>query len=215
LRSDRRQARAEYASYLHRLLAAVQARTGTPVLVDSSKQATQAVVLADHPQTSVDAIHIVRDSRAVAHSVSRARRRDDVADAEAMMIQLSPTHAARSWTSWNVRASMLSRSAGSYQRLRYEDLVRRPDEGLRGIRQRLGLPNVGLDFLQDRAAQLEPAHTVSGNPMRLDHGRIELRVDDEWIDAMPTSTRAAVTALTAPLLKAYGYRLSRGERSRS
>jgi hypothetical protein len=215
LRKDRRQARSEYASYLHRILAAVNARTGASVLVDSSKQATQAVVLADHPQTSVDVVHIVRDSRAVAHSVSRARRRDDAADAEAMMIQLSPAHAARSWTSWNVRASLLSRSGRTYQRLRYEDLVARPAEGLREIRQRLGLPDVALDFLRDSTARLERAHTVSGNPMRLDHGSIELRLDDEWVEAMPASTRSTVTAMTAPLLKAYGYRLSRGTRSAS
>ena len=210
-RSDRRQARAEYAAFLHRILAAVRSRTGTPVLVDSSKQATQAVVLADGPQTSVDVIHIVRDSRAVAHSVSRARRRDDVADAEAMMIQLSPTHAARSWTSWNLRASMLSRSGRTYQRVRYEDLVGRPAEGLRAIRERLGLPEVALDFLHGHTARLERAHTVSGNPMRLDYGSIELRLDDEWVQAMPTSARSTVTALTAPLLKAYGYRVARGK----
>ncbi len=45
----------------------------------------------------------------------------------------------------------------------------------------------------------------SGNPMRADLGWITMMLDDEWQTMMPTSQFAAVTAITWPQLRLYGY----------
>jgi hypothetical protein len=45
--------------------------------------------------------------------------------------------------------------------------------------------------------------------MRFVHGELDLRVDDDWRAAMLPRHRRVTTAITAPLLKAYGYRLWR------
>jgi hypothetical protein len=54
-------------------------------------------------------------------------------------------------------------------------------------------------------AELGVHHTASGNPMRFSTGRIAIRPDDAWREAMPRTQRRAVTALTLPLLARYGY----------
>ena len=48
-------------------------------------------------------------------------------------------------------------------------------------------------------------HTAEGNPMRFVSGELELRADDAWRRQMPSRDRRVVTALTLPLLAAYGY----------
>jgi hypothetical protein len=46
-----------------------------------------------------------------------------------------------------------------------------------------------------------------GNPMRLETGHVQLRLDEAWRTDMRVMDRATVTALTWPLLLRYGYRL--------
>lgn len=52
---------------------------------------------------------------------------------------------------------------------------------------------------------LEPAHTVAGNPMRFKSGKLRLKLDDEWREAMSKRDRQTVEAITWPLLAHYGY----------
>jgi hypothetical protein len=63
---------------------------------------------------------------------------------------------------------------------------------------------VGADETS-RWADVNVAHTASGNPMRFQTGRIRIRTDDEWRTAMSATHRRTVTALTLPLLAHYGY----------
>jgi hypothetical protein len=42
--------------------------------------------------------------------------------------------------------------------------------------------------------------------MRFTVGRVRLHHDDAWRTALPVRHRRLVSALTAPLLRAYGYR---------
>jgi hypothetical protein len=42
--------------------------------------------------------------------------------------------------------------------------------------------------------------------MRFTVGRVPLRHDEAWRTALPPRQRRVVSALTAPLLRAYGYR---------
>jgi hypothetical protein len=50
-----------------------------------------------------------------------------------------------------------------------------------------------------------PFHTLGGNRVRFERGRIRLRLDDAWRTEMQPSHKLLVTALTLPLLIAYGY----------
>jgi hypothetical protein len=92
-------------------------------------------------------------------------------------------------------------------RLRYEDLVARPRAELPRLLRTLDLPaeEGALRFIGEGSVEVEPNHTVMGNPMRMEPGVIQLRLDDRWIEAMPRGHERLVTALTWPFLVRYGY----------
>ena len=52
---------------------------------------------------------------------------------------------------------------------------------------------------------MEESHIISGNPMRFAHGKVRVEPDDEWVRRMSRRDKAAVTAITLPLLARYGY----------
>jgi hypothetical protein len=95
--------------------------------------------------------------------------------------------------------------------VRYEDLVARPYETFAEIAEFTGVASGPQQFSfigTDEAgpwADLGVAHIPSGNRMRFQTGRIPIRLDDEWRRSMPPTDRRAVTALTLPLLRHYGY----------
>ena len=96
-------------------------------------------------------------------------------------------------------------------RVRYEDLVTAPEQTMLLLTAFAGLraePSA-LDFISaegdSRFAVLHEAHTASGNPMRFATGQVSIRGDERWTTAMPAAQRRAVTAMTLPLLRHYGY----------
>jgi hypothetical protein len=54
--------------------------------------------------------------------------------------------------------------------------------------------------------ELQPTHSVAGNPMRFALGVTELRPDEAWRTAMRPRDRRVVTAATYPALRFFGYR---------
>lgn len=91
-----------------------------------------------------------------------------------------------------------------HTRVRYEDLVRDPRGQIERAWRELGLPLDGLDRL-GAVMDLEPNHTVAGNPMRFTTGEVTLRPDVEWREKMARRDRLGVAALTLPLRTALGY----------
>ena len=76
--ADTRRQRHEYLDALQRVLHSVDRVTGGQVIVDSSKYATDCALLTRLPRVSVHAIHLVRDSRAVAYSWQRKKARPEI-----------------------------------------------------------------------------------------------------------------------------------------
>jgi len=123
----------------------------------------------------------------------------------------SPVAAAAQWDIQNGALGLLPRTGAATLRIRYEDLTAATEASLRRIAAFAGLPAGGRDlgFLGSDAAHtwadVGVAHTASGNPMRFFTGRVEIRSDDAWREALPRRDRAAVFALTLPWLARYGY----------
>ena len=94
-----------------------------------------------------------------------------------------------------------------YAFVRYEDLVRTPYDVIGRLLRHAGLTGSAAEpgYIEGHRVRLEPNHTVEGNPMRFVNGELELRADQGWRDHMPSRDRRVVTALTLPLLAAYGY----------
>jgi hypothetical protein len=193
---------AEYRASLGPLYRAIAEVCGCDVLIDSSKLPGEALVLAGIPGIDVRVVHLVRDARAVAHSWRRDRRDPGL---RRRQDRHRPLFVAAYWSTRNALSEMLKRRL-PYVRVRYEDVMASPRTELRRLLEAVDVLNgKDLPLSGDRTISLAPVHTMSGNPQRFETGPTELRSDVEWKRTMPAAPRAAVTAMTLPLLIRYGY----------
>ncbi|MCV2877855.1 sulfotransferase [Sedimentimonas flavescens] len=187
--------RAEYLAILRRVHAAIAAVSGQDVILDSSKDPAHIDLIRElAPEATI--LHLVRDSRAVAHSWGQPKRRPEVHWAEEYMPRIGALRAALDWLFINFATARLFARTPGYQLLRYEDLAE------------------GRAFLADLARPDGAAlvHSVSGNPLRFDTVPRRLAPDRRWLTDFRGVRWLLVTLLTAPLLWRYGYPLIRRDR---
>lgn len=214
LRAAHRRTLDDYLSYYLRVYTAIAEISGCQVIVDASKHASLAFCLRWCAGLDLRVVHIVRDPRAVAYSWTRAVSRPDVsgraAPQDSHMWTYSSPRTAMRWNGQNGAMHLLRGRGTPMLLVRYEDFVRTPEAVLGEIASFAGLPgSAAAGFLgadgADHWADLAISHTVSGNPMRFSAGRIPIRPDERWRTSMPAAQRRAVTAMTLPLLRRYGY----------
>lgn len=195
-----------YVGFLEALYGAIASVTGARLIVDSSKIPTYALLLRRVPRMDLRALHLVRDPRGVVHSWQKRVVRADAGGRDEMLRYGAASASAR-YMLYNSLTHGLAALGVPYRRLRYEDLIASPREEVARVLAFAGLatPGDALGFIGEGEAELGPNHTVDGNPMRLSLGKVPLRADTAWRTEMEPGTRALVTALTAPLLAAYGY----------
>lgn len=190
--------RAELEAYLDHLGAlyrGIAGVSGCRVIVDSSKDASYGYLLAAMgARIDLRVVHLVRDPRAVAHSLSDRRKFDPGNDGTIGGHALA--HAASAWSVSNALVRRLRRSS-PYLLVRYERFADDPATTLDEIAR---LTGATAWHPEDRA---EPAHIVAGNPVRFERGPLTIRRDDRWRTEMRASRRTIVTALTWPSLRRY------------
>ncbi len=197
-----------YQQALQTLYAAIRDESGARYLIDSTKDPQHAYILRTIPGFDVRVLHLVRDSRAVAHSWRRIRRRPEIYWRDQNMARFPVTRTALAWDLTNAATEGLRTLGQPYAMVRYEDLIAEAAKELDRACRELRLGPVDLSFLQGGTVELAPSHTVAGNPGRFEVGPIALRADDEWRSQMSTLDRSIVTVLSWPLLRRYGYRPS-------
>lgn len=203
---------ARYAELLRLLYGAILTVSGGRIVVDTSKTPVEALILARVPGIQCRAIHLVRDGRGVAFSwAKRGVRRPEVVGEEAVMLDYRPLYIAPRWVYGNLFFELL-RTRVPTARLRYEDLVRAPQEYVESALRRAGAPSdpAGLKALGTGRVTLGTLHTLGGNPMRFAAGETAVRADEAWRSEMAPGSRRSVTAVTWPLLLLYGYSLRSG-----
>jgi hypothetical protein len=197
-----------YAALLDEVYAELAARSASTVIVESSKQPANALLLRHLPGIELRVVHLVRDSRGVAHSWTKRVASEPRPDARPMA-RYAPSRISLRWSLYNVLFSGLRLLRVPVLRLHYEDLVADPEASLARVTAFARVPS-GIGFLDASSAHvLRPSHSVIGNPVRFARGRIALVRDDEWREALPRSQRFVVMALSWPLLVRYGYILGR------
>jgi hypothetical protein len=189
------------------------------VIVDSSKLPNYAALL-EAAGLDLRVAHLVRDPRGVMHSWNKQIARADTGgsndgpmrDSPDDMLRYSSLAGSLRYVGYNALTQLLPRRRFHYERIRYEDLVTSPNATLARLAELAGQPDAAsdLEWLRGDRAAVGTVHTVDGNPMRLSTTDLALRLDDAWRTEMPRRDRLAISALTAPLLLAYGY--SRGRR---
>ena len=195
----------EYTQLFRSIYDAAAEVSGADVVVDSSKEIPLAMALSHDAQIDLRVLHMVRDSRGVAHSWSKLVERPE-AHGEAMP-QFSARWSTTMWLSLNAAVAGLRHRRVPVARVRYEDLVDDAVDTVRGAWRELGLPGDGeLPMVDAGTIELRPTHSVAGNPMRFQTGLTTLRQDDEWRTSMPARDRRLVTAMSYPMLRYFGYR---------
>lgn len=197
----------DYLESLTSLYRAIRDHHRSRVIVDSSKFPTYAYTLDILPEIDLHVIHLVRDPRAVAFSWLRRKLQPDTGTLQPMD-EHGPVFSTLLWNSWNIATEVMwLRRRRRYTFIRYEDFIARPRATIERIVRRIGETDVALPFIEDHIVHLGIDHTCSGNPNRFRDGTIELKLDNEWENRMRARDRVAVSAVAAPLLSRYGYRL--------
>jgi hypothetical protein len=195
----------EYPDALQKLYRSVIRKSKSRVVVDSSKLPAYGFVLGMLPSIDLRVVHLIRDPRATAFSWLRKKRQPDKG-AGAYMERQGPVKSSVLWSVWNAAAGLLwGGRPERYLRIRYEDFVARPQDAIRKILALVGEHPEHLPFESESSVRLAANHTVAGNPSRFERGTVEIRPDVEWKSKMSRRDRAAVMAITWPLLRRYGY----------
>jgi hypothetical protein len=200
-----------YSTVLAALYRNIAARSGSSLVVDSSKQPTTAALLKQLPATEVRIVHLVRDPRGVALSRTRELVRPEVTGQRTLMRRWSPRSTAWKWVRANLQMEILKAAGCPTLVVRYEDLVRAPIDVLQRVCQHAGIEpprQLLAELTAEHAFQPTAAHSVSGNPIRFSDTSIVIREDGAWKQQLPFAARRTVATLTAPLALRYGYRLA-------
>jgi hypothetical protein len=195
----------EYGAVLGRVFEATAERSGAQLIVDSSKEPAYAFMLRRVPALNVFLLHLVRDSRAVAFSWQRVRRRPEITDQTQFMPRYGVAKSSRDWMEKNALLELYGGTGGELARIRYEDMTERPVDTVNHLLGRVeSALGVSLGGCGDRDVT---QHTISGNPVRFSDSVPTVLSDDEWHTAMDPRQRVEVSLLTAPMLVRYGYPL--------
>ena len=179
--------------------------TGAHVVVDTSKRAEDAAVLAALPGVEHYVLHIVRDPRAVAHSWRRAKTYSAAGTTRTMQSRRLPS-TVRRWIENSLGTEILVRQLprARWLRVRYEDFAREPRRVVDMIMSLLDECGEA-PFESDDTVWLHANHIVAGNPSRFTTGAVQIRTDEEWRQRMPRRDQRLVELVTKPLMLRYGY----------
>ena len=188
--------------------------TGAGVVIDSSKAAALAYLVASLTSADLYVVHLVRDPRAAGFAWRKVMRRPKgYEDVPVFMAPQTVSRSARQWLRRNAVIEGLLRRRlprDRYLRVRYEDFVERPRETVETICAFVGERQARPPLVDERVVRLRPNHTVGGNPARFSVGEVELRLDREWEERMDPWERRLATLLAAPLIVRYRYPLRVG-----
>jgi hypothetical protein len=202
----------EHCARLAAIYEAVQRVSNASVIVDISKDIPYAVLLSRTPGVELNILHLIRDSRGVAYSWSKANvTRPEYSNISELrdvpMARRPPVAAALGWAVRNTLIHLCAPRASERLRVRYESLVCEPVEYMSRIVQFALRSNSDLIRLpavfREGAYISMPAHTLGGNPVRFARGKTSLTPDMAWRAKLPRGHRYVVTGLTLPWLIAY------------
>ncbi len=199
---------------LVKIYRAIQKRSDSRVIVDSSKLPTYGFAISQAAALDVYVVHLIRDQRGVAYSWLRRKARSDTSEGGKPAEYMNNWGTAASsliWDSVNIACEKIwKRTPERYLRLRYEDFIAEPAAQVRRICAMLGEDAGVLSFVKGNQVTFRTDHTVAGNPSRMAE-ILTLKPDDEWRTKLSRADLLKVNLLTWPLLKRYGYVANRSE----
>lgn len=198
-----------YDDVLTNLFRQISAAANADVVVDSSKLATRAYLLAMLADVDLYVVHLVRDPRALAYAWGKETLKHQSENGSTYFSRLGPVRSSFNWVRRHAIIELVLRShlGPRYLRLRYEDFVREPEATVRSICELVGDPDATSPFVGPAEVTLGRDHTIAGNPTRFTTGTVLIREDDAWKTGLSKRSKVLATAVAAPLMRRYGYRL--------
>ena len=195
---------ASYVRYVQFVYESAREQSDATVLIDTSKHAHGHLLVA---LANIDlyVVHIVRDSRATAFSWSRRKVYESRSGGDILFPSFGPLTAARHWITDNLSAEILRYRSPNYLLVRYEDFVEDPNREIGRIFEFVGEPISTDPVSETMTITLEPRHSVAGNPVRFQSGKVSIEADDVWKTEMRSIDWWLVGLMTWPLLIRYGY----------
>lgn len=193
-----------------RLFRGILAETGATTIIDESKNLTYFNIVKKTNLFNLRVVHIVRDPRAVAFSWQRAKnfQRDSrLVDSAPRYFKRSYHRTAFNWFGkqfilWMTRAFI---PPERYLIFRYEDFVQNPRQYYENACTNLGLTGASPFVNQWDFNCTNIHHLIASNPSTAKPGLNNIRIDQEWLNTMPTWAKLLVTLICWPMLLAYGY----------
>jgi len=192
----------EYLHNIYLFYRAVQKNRACQFMTDSTGSVAHCYNLSLIPEIDLYVIHIVRDSRGVAHSrgVTKCLPNSNVV----WLAGVSSWRTAVSWLKRNLFIEFaFSKRKGKYIRVHYEDFIENPTKTVKKIGNLLGLELKQLDFIDDKSVVLGETHLIGGNVYVSKKGRTVLKLDERWKRDMKWWKIVLVTLITWPLLLKY------------
>lgn len=202
----------EYGSRYRELFAAVRDVAGADYVVDASKWPSQVLALY-RGGVDVRVLHLVRDVRGVAYSLSKTVERPHARDGGAQMMYSNPiAKGAAHWLTTQTEMDLLAAAGVPIARVQYGDLMAEPQAELTRALTKLGcgVPADGFAHISRSDAgavvSLDASHGLSGNPSRFKHGDIVLRSDDAWRSKLRKNQQRVALAVGLPQVARYRLR---------
>ncbi|HXF73002.1 MAG TPA: sulfotransferase, partial [Actinomycetota bacterium] len=192
-----------YLEAYTRLHRAIAAATGASLLIDSSKSAADAALLALRPEVPTFLVQLMRDPRGVVSSLQRHAGRRSWVGRRALAVR-----GAVRWVAKHLANEALRRRVGPERSIaiRYEDLVQDPQGTVEAVAKLTGSAVPLAPLGPGAPIPVPEVHEPEGSRRRrFEPAEIVLELDTRWHRELGRLDRWLVTALTFPLLRSYGY----------
>jgi len=186
----------EAAENCYTVLDHVRDVTGGHVFIDSSKNAENLFALKSYPNANyrLKVIHIVRDGRAVAHSIENRSKEKN------RRTNYTKVVANWAWTNLLIHNLKALFDDSDFIRIRHEDLCTDTKSTIERVCEHLGLP---FDPIMTELTDDE-RHNIGGTPRQFS-GKTSIALDERWKTETAAWKRAAFFLVGGAANKLLGY----------
>jgi sulfotransferase family protein len=171
----------------------VAQETGCAVIVDSSKNPANGLLVSLVSDVELHVVHVVRHPQNVVASWTKSKGYLAVHPARRVIAW---------WWSYNILAEALKLRAKTYRRIRYEDFVLNPGALLQQVARDTMGKELPSSFLEGTEATVHMQHILAGNPDKFGSGKVKI---GDVNSPVATSRKLLVNLLTFPLQFRYRY----------
>jgi Sulfotransferase family len=182
---------------------------GATVVIDSSKSAADAALLAVRSDVPTVIVQLIRDPRGVVFSLLT----HTAADAGPLRRRMVAIRGAARWVAKHLTNEALLRRYGPGRSVvvPYERLIEDPRSVVDEVAKVVGLPSPAIELAPGVPIPVPEVHGPEGSlRRRFETSEVVLRLDTRWQQELEPIDRVIVTALTLPLLLRYRYPVRTG-----